>query len=206
MPQVIETFLSTNNYESAYLQQMNIVYQYKNDFIKYEFRQNKLSIERVYDSIISQLQKEYNRYELNDIKKDLRFLEIENQIDWLIRSNCAYRVDLCGELRNGIQLSQRPFFKLYLSDVGLLVSQLGRAARNAILIDDKKINLGFVYENFACQELVKIADYLHYYHPKKQPEIEFVIESKELLTVLPIEIKSGSDYKLHKGVSKAMET
>lgn len=64
------------------------------------------------------------------------------------------------------------------------------------------INYGAIYENFAAQELKAHGYSLYYFNNKRQGELDFVIEDRG--HVLPIEIKSGKDYKRHNALSNVM--
>ena len=64
-------------------------------------------------------------------------------------------------------------------------------------------NYGAVFENFAAQELHAHGYALYYFNSKKQGELDFVIEHEG--RVLPIEIKSGKNYKRHNALTNVME-
>lgn len=68
---------------------------------------------------------------------------------------------------------------------------------NAVLHDDRSINLGTVYESVVAQELCAHGYKLHYYDNKKKGEVDYIIDDFENLAALPLEIKSGKDYKIH---------
>ena len=90
---------------------------------------------------------------------------------------------------------------MYLNDVGLLTSLLYGNNIGAILDDVRSINLGSVYESVVAQELLAHGHKLHYYDNKKLGEVDFLIQSDELLSVVPIEVKSGKDYKVHSALT-----
>lgn len=101
---------------------------------------------------------------------------------------------------------QKKLVKLYLNDVGLLTSILYGLNVNAVLQDIKSINLGTVYESVVAQELAAHGFRLHYYDNKKKGEVDFLVDDYEGLTVLPLEIKSGKDYKEHSALTNFLET
>lgn len=65
------------------------------------------------------------------------------------------------------------------------------------------MNLGAVYENIAAQELKAHGLTLYYYNSKRFGKLDFAIEYKGKL--LPIEIKSGKNYKCLSDLSNIME-
>ena len=61
-----------------------------------------------------------------------------------------------------------------------------------------------IYENLAAQELASHDYKLYYFNSKRQGELDFVIEHNG--HALPIEIKSGKDYKRHNALSNVMSS
>ncbi|MDR0832110.1 MAG: AAA family ATPase [Bacillales bacterium] len=206
MPSVIEKFIEQKDYEEVFLEQQYIIALYKEDFTKYELLQKKLQIQRLYSNIPSQLKKEYNRFTVKELSEKTRFEQIESSIDWLTTAGCAYKINLINDLIDGIKQSEREAFKLYLSDIGLLLCQYGKATRNKIIAEDTNFNFGYVYENFACVELIQRQYNLFYYNSKKHGEVDFIYEDKNLNSVVPIEIKSGTDYKKHHSLNYVLST
>ena len=77
---------------------------------------------------------------------------------------------------------------------------------NAVINDEKSINLGTVYESFVAQELKAHGFKLFYYDNKKKGEVEFLIDNHNRLSVMPIEVKSGKDYKIHSALDGFIST
>ena len=76
---------------------------------------------------------------------------------------------------------------------------------NAVLQDERSINLGTVYESVVAQELRAHGFKLYYYDNKKKGEVDFLINDYSTTQVLPLEIKSGKDYKEHSALSKFLD-
>lgn len=93
-----------------------------------------------------------------------------------------------------------------MNDVGLLTHLLYGLNINAVLRDERSINLGSVYESVVAQELHAHGFPLHYYDNKQKGEVDFLIDDFDHLTVLPIEVKSGKDYTVHSALDKFLET
>ena len=72
-----------------------------------------------------------------------------------------------------------------------------------ILNNSKDINNGAVFENYVAQELASHMFRTFYYNSKSQGEIDFMIEYKG--EVLPIEVKSGKDYKKHSALNNILD-
>ena len=77
---------------------------------------------------------------------------------------------------------------------------------NAVLGDERSINLGSVYESVVAQELHAHGCELHYYDNKQRGEVDFLIDDYDSLSVLPIEVKSGKNYKVHSALDNFMKT
>ena len=45
---------------------------------------------------------------------------------------------------------------------------------------------------------------LHYYDNKKRGEVDFLIDDFNSLSVLPVEVKSGKDYRIHTSLARFM--
>ena len=85
-------------------------------------------------------------------------------------------------------------FKLFLCDVGLLRHKLCNDNVIKILNGDVNFNFGALYESAVAQELNAKGFKLFYYN-KQFGEVDFLIEINS--KVVPIEVKSGKDYKRH---------
>ena len=95
--------------------------------------------------------------------------------------------------------------KLYINDVGLLTYLLYNINVNAILQDQRSVNLGSVYESVVAQELRAHGYKLYYYDNKKKGEVDYLINDPNTVQVLPIEVKSGKDYNEHSSLTKFLE-
>ena len=71
-----------------------------------------------------------------------------------------------------------------------------------ILNKDKDINNGALFENVIAQELAAHHVDLYYYNSKKFGELDFVCELDG--EVVPIEVKSGKDYKKHSALENVL--
>jgi len=93
-----------------------------------------------------------------------------------------------------------------MNDVGLLTFLLYGTNINAVLRDERSVNLGAVYETVVAQELHAHGFSLHYYDNKQKGEVDFLVDDYTNLTILPIEVKSGKDYTVHSALDNFLET
>jgi predicted AAA+ superfamily ATPase len=75
-----------------------------------------------------------------------------------------------------------------------------------VLEDSGSINLGSVYENAIAQELQAHGHKLFYYDNRQHGEVDFLVDDYQNQSVLPIEVKSGKDYRIHSALDNLMST
>lgn len=95
-------------------------------------------------------------------------------------------------------------FKLFLSDIGMLIIFYGSTTILKLLDNGNDINCGAMFENAIAQELRTHGFKESYFNNKKHGEVDFLIEYNNQL--LPIEVKSGKDYQKHSALSYFMST
>ena len=201
MPAAVQEYVISGDIGKVSSIQRNIISLYKNDFTKYETQKKKLMLVAVYDQIPSNLLRQNKRFHYADIKKGLRFERMENSFLWLCSAGVAIPAYNATEPRVSLnQNRKQSLVKLYSSDVGLLTLQYGDAMRLKILMQDEKVNLGGVFENAVVQQLAAHSFEPYFYNNNRIGELDFIIE--EAAEVVPIEVKSGKDYKIHSAMSR----
>lgn len=203
MPAVVAKYLETSNMQNVKLEQENIIKLYRRDISKYSV-DKKLLIKEVFDKIPSELNAQNKRFILKSLHDRANFDKYENSFLWLTDAGVAlpaYNIEKpCVPLKLN---EQRSLFKLFLNDVGLLACMYSSGFQLNIIIGEINANFGAVFENFAAQEMHSHGYDLYYFNSKKQGELDFVIEHDN--HALPIEIKSGKDYKRHNALSNVMK-
>ena len=74
-----------------------------------------------------------------------------------------------------------------------------------VLDDIRSINLGSVYESVVAQELRAHGHKLFYYDNRKQGEVDFLVDNHMVMSVHPIEVKSGKDYTVHSALNNLLK-
>ena len=209
MPSAVNTYLSEHNMVSVRNIHRDISLLYKNDAAKYESESlRKLKIQRIYDMVPSNLEKVKKRIVVKDIelKKGKRMADYQDEFEYLISSGITLEVQAISKpLYPLVENSGKNLLKLYMSDIGLLTGILYHNDVQPIMNDKCGVNLGSVYENVVAQELKAHGFKLYYYDNKKNGEVDFLIDSVDLLSVLPIEVKSGKDYYIHTALNNLMK-
>ena len=157
--------------------------------------------------IPSQMENKKKRIVVKDIKnqKGDRFNNYVEEFEYLINSGIAIASYAISNPKYPLAESQmKNLLKLYMNDVGILSAQLYQYNIQAILNDVASINLGAVYESVVAQELQAHYNKVFYYDNKQKGEVDFLVDDRENMSVLPIEVKSGKDYTVHSALNKFM--
>lgn len=203
MPAAVNRYIETNNLNEVIDIQNQIVNLYKKDITQYD-KNNKLAIAQIFELIAPQLNSQNKRFIIKDIKSEVKFDRYENSFLWLKDAGFALPVYNVETPKIPLKLSKsRSLFKLFMSDVGLLASEYSQGIQLKIISGDDKLNYGAIFENYIAQELTACEHDLYYYNNKKRGELDFLIEYDG--EVLPIEVKSGKDYKVHRALSNIMD-
>ena len=204
MPEVVQTYLDSNNLRRVVEVQRSILGAYRRDIMKYRGdAKERLYIGEIFDLIAPELNNRNKRFILKSLNEKARFSLYENSFLWLKDAGVALPTYNVEELKVPLILAKtRNLFKLFQSDVGLLTCQLTEGIQLEILECSRAINFGSMYENVVAQELRAHGFELYYYNSKKLGELDFVVERGG--KVLPIEVKSGKDYERHNALWNVM--
>ncbi len=195
MPSVVVKYLQTNNMKLVRDEQQAIINAYRMDITKYD-SENKLYIKDIFDMIPSELNAKNKRFILKSLNENAKFERYRNSFLWLSDAGVALPTYNVEEPRVPFKLAeQRNLFKLFSNDVGLLACQYAAGFQLQIVTGQLNVNFGAIFENFAAQQLKANGFDLHYFNSKKQGELDFMVEFDG--KVMPLEIKSGKDYKRH---------
>lgn len=204
MPAAVEKYRQSENIDAVIDEHLAILEQYKLDFTQYEEENKKLILANIFELIPAELNSQNKRFKIADINKNLRYERMEDSFTWLWKAGVALPVFNTSEPTVPLLINKRhSLFKLFLSDVGLLTSIYGKAAKLRVISNQGEINKGAIYENAAAQELTAHGYQTYYYSNKKIGELDFIIEHNG--EVLPLEIKSGKDYKKHSALDNILE-
>lgn len=191
MPEVVNTFLKSNNYQDVYATQKKIMESYREDIRHYASTQLRQKISDCYNSIPRQLAKEYTKFKYKVVSKDGNARRYENCLNWLVD---AGMIKMCINVSTPqfplIAYEKPDQFKVYVTDIGLLTSLYGYETQVALLKDTLTGPAkGGIYENLVFDMLLKRGFSLNYFkNDKNTQEIEFVYVKDG--SVIPIEVKS----------------
>ena len=204
LPQAVNAYLDSQNIYRVRKIHEEIFSLYKEDASQYSM-QEKLQIRRIYDLIPSYMENRKKRLHFNDVeeKRGKAARDYADDIEYLISAGVALEVRaIANPTFPLVSSAKKNLLKLYLNDVGLLTYVLFKNNVTAIKDDQLSINLGSVYETVVATELMAHGHTLFYYDNKQKGEVDFLIDDYDNLTALPIEVKSGKDYSIHRALDR----
>ena len=205
MPAAVDTFMRTKNISKVVDIQKGILVEYRKDATKYDQR-DKLKILNVLDLLPEELNRQNKRFIVSELKAGSRYEREEDTFLWLEKAGIALSVRSVTNPRIPLRLSRKSnFFKLFMNDVGLLSALYMDGIQHRILSEETDVNFGSVYENFVAQELTAHGFRLYYFNSDdRRAEVDFLVEKDG--KVLPIEVKSGKNYKTHVSLDRLLST
>ena len=196
MPESVKNFIANNNdilmYDSNILS--NILEMYIADMNKYVKNSiETVKIEKLYKNIPMQLSKEKKAFKYNLIEDGARKRMYEKPIEWLISSGMILNSNKIKKAEIPLKVYQdEDNFKLYLSDVGLLVA-MSEIKYNDIVLDNAFSFKGAITENYIAQEFISNDISLYYWTYGRNAEVDFIIYNND--GIIPVEVKSGDNVK-----------
>lgn len=194
MPQSVQNIVDVNqnifDFDKTIVK--NIIESYLNDMNQYIFNNTEKSrIEAIYKSIPSQLGNVSNKFQYSKINSNARSRDYETALQWLISSTMIYKCNLLKTIQIPPKAyADEEYFKLYISDVGLLTSLL-EIQYNDILLDNKFLYKGNIAENYVAEQLVRNGVSLYYWKSNSDAEIDFILYNEDGL--IPIEVKASDN-------------
>ncbi len=201
MPAVINSFIKDKHFGNVQAEQQKILDSYFDDISKYASNTEKPKVKNCYISVPKQLAKENKKFQFSVVEKRATARKYENSVEWLRDANL---VNLCYNL----SLAEFPLsayekddqYKLYISDIGLLVALYGFEMKK-VIVDDSLSGFakGGIYENLIADILIKRGYKINYFRNTNGTlEIDFLISVDA--KIIPIEVKAnnGSTVSLNK--------
>ena len=205
LPDAVNSFVADTNIVKVRTIHNDIRMFYADDASKYENdNSRKLKIRRIYDMIPSNMENKKKRVVFQNIeeKRGKRFSDYQDEFEYLISAGTALDVNaISTPVFPLTQSVGKNLLKLYMNDVGLLTGVLYGNNIRAVLDDKAGINLGAVYESVVAQELAAHGYKLFYYDNRNKGEVDYLIDDYDSLSAVPIEVKSGKDYTIHRALN-----
>ena len=196
MPEAVKNFISNESdilkYDSNILS--NIIDMYIADMNKYVKNSlETVKIEKVYKNIPVQLAKDKKTFKYNLIEANARKRMYEHPIEWLISSGMILSSNKIKKAEIPLKVYQdEEYFKLYLSDVGILVA-MSEIRFNDLILDKTFSFRGAITENYVAQEFTANDISLYYWTYGRNAEVNFIIYNND--GIIPVEVKSGDNVR-----------
>ena len=192
LPEVVNKFLETKNIELIYQVQRNLIAEYEEDMIKYADDADKARIRECFESIPKQLARDNKKFQYSVVRKGGRSSQYIGSIQWLEDAGLVRRC-------YNTQITELPLegnsikdcFKLYTTDIGLLVAMLDYGTQADILRGNLLGYKGAIFENLMADFLCKSGQKLYYFQKESGLELDFLVRYKGECVVLEVKAKSG---------------
>lgn len=205
MPEVVQAYVD-DGYSLARVRELQsqLVKQYRQDIAKYAGRR-AFEVQAVFDQLPAQLEEEPRRFMFSSLKQDARYSQYDHDFLWLTNAGVALMVHQATEAKEPLKRTEvAERFKLYQSDTGMLLSRYPQSTARAVYLDQKRQNLGGIYENVVAQELAAAGLPLWYYSSGSVGEVDFLMSGAHG-RVIPIEVKSGHKIRSHAALDRLLE-
>ena len=196
MPEVVATFIATNDAMRVREIQHNILFTYQKDISKHVPVSESNRIQMVWHSMPSQLVKENKKVIYGVAKPGGRAKDFEVAIQWLMDAGLVYKAERIQQpkmpLKFYVDISS---FKLFLLDCGLL-GAMSETPPELLLIADNGMeeSKGAFTENYVMSQLVAATgSSVFYYSNDAKLEIDFVIQQGR--EIVPIEAKAEENLR-----------
>ncbi len=192
LPEAVNCFLETKNIGLIYKVQRNLITEYGEDMVKYADDADKPRIRECFESIPRQLAKENKKFQYSVIRKGGRASQYIGSIQWLEDAGIARR---CYNLQatelplegNSIQ----DCFKVYTTDIGILMAMLDYGAQADILKGNLYGYKGAIFENLMADFLCKSGQRLYYFHKDSGLELDFLVRFRNECVILEVKARGG---------------
>lgn len=172
----------------------DIISAYLADMRRYTYTAAEtIKIQQVYEAMPQQLGRDNRKFKYNIMDKKATRKEFELPLDWLTSGNLLLKCSLVNKIQVPLRaFIQADYFKMYLSDVGLLNS-LANIKYSDILYNSEFMFKGAITENYVACMLAQNKYDLLYWKSKSDAEIDFLITTDR--GIIPIEVKSAENTK-----------
>lgn len=196
MPEVAAEWIENRDIRRIEAIQDDIISAYQLDFARHAPPSDFPKLSLLWNSIPAQLARENRKFMYGTVKKGARAKDLENALQWLLGAGMAHQVSRIE--KPAVPLSayvDESYFKLYMSDIGLLRRTAGVPASalldSSILFQEFK---GALVENYVLTELTSLHDRRPFYWKSKNTaEVDFVVPTEN--DIIPVEVKSSENVR-----------
>ena len=193
MPEAVKTWIDTQSYKEVGEVHKEILRDYSDDFSKYAPLSDVPKIRWIWDSIPVQLAKENNKFVFSHVKEGKRSAELEDALQWLKDAGLISQLYLVEKPELPLSgFADKTYFKVYMSDLGLLRTKSGLAPDTILNETDQFIRYkGAFAENYVLNELRSIGKDAYFWRSGNTAEVDFIYEDHE--SFIPVEVKAADN-------------
>jgi len=193
MPEAVNEWVCSQNLKEVEAVQEEILNDYADDFSKHAPKNEVEKIRWIWDSVPKQLAKDNNKFVFSHVKEGKRSADLEEALSWLADAGLVTKLEKVESVEFPLSASaDATFFKVYMSDVGLLRKKAGLPEsfydENPELFSRFK---GALTENYVLNELLSMKIAPYYWRSGNTAEVDFIYEKDGC--VVPVEVKSADN-------------
>jgi len=196
MPEVVSSWIENRAITEVERIQDSILTSYELDFSKHAPLTDFPKISLIWKSIPNQLARENSKFMYGHVKPGARAKDLEDALQWLLSAGMVYKVQKID--KPGIPMSSyahQGFFKLYMSDIGLLRRMAGLPASS--IFDGSSLYKEFkgaLVENYVLGELINLQGEVPcYWKSGNTAEVDFIVQMND--RIVPIEVKATKNVR-----------
>lgn len=190
MPEVVKKWADTHNFDEVSRLQDTILEDYSSDFAKYAPKTDIPKLGWIWNSVPKQLAKDNNKFIFSHVKEGKRSSELEDALEWLTDAGLVYRLEMVSNPELPLSFyADATFFKVYMSDIGLLRRKSGLSHKT--ILEEPEIYKNFkgaLTENYVLNELIAQGKKLYSWRSGNTAELDFLFEDND--RVIPVEAKA----------------
>ena len=193
MPEAVKTWTETHDPDEVEEVQNEILNDYADDFSKHAPAEEVPRIRWIWDSVPVQLAKDNNKFVFSHVKEGKRSADLEDALQWLSDAGLITKTELVEKPEIPLSgFADKTYFKVYMSDVGLLRAKSGVSAKT--IMDESALFIrykGAFAENYVLNELRATGKEAYFWRSGNSAEIDFIYESEG--EIVPVEVKAADN-------------
>ena len=201
MPEVVADYVDHRHYGDVQIAQETILNTMVDDIHKYAEKLDVPKIESCYRAIPRILSLENHKFKYSEIEHGGNARKYLESVEWLNAAHLSSPAECVRTLEVGLSAYVRDgWFKLYMADIGLLMSRYGMLAKRKLLDGTLAGSMkGGIYENLLAGMLERNGLPLYYHKTESgDVEMEFVVESEDGIIPLEVKATNGATQSLNK--------
>ncbi len=207
MPEVVHDYIENKDFQTVIEIQDEILSDYADDFSKHAPVTEIEKLRMIWESIPKQLAKDNNKFVFSHVKEGKRAHELEASLGWLKNAGLIHVLELVQDAEVPLSVhADATYFKVYMSDIGLLSRRLGISINDYLSENDRlRTAKGAITENYVMNELINQKKSAYYWKSGNTAELDFIYENEG--DVVPVEVKAATNTqaKSYKQFSKKYE-